>query len=194
MANVLQSQQKFGEAISFHKRAVEAYTTLYGPNHAAVANAKSRLAFTYFRGGMSREADSLFAEALAMQRAVLPDRHPHLASTLVRYGWVLIERGQPTRAEALIREGEVILAHLLPEDHWQIVAARGLMGLCWAQQGRFAEAAPAIEASYTTFREQFGPGDWRTQSSAQALARLYQAWGKPEQAQRYQQALAEASR
>ena len=194
LANVLQHQQQYGEATLFHKRAIDAYTAIYGPDHASVANAKSQLAFTYFRGGIPSAADSLYAEALAMQRDVLPDQHPHLASTLVRYGWVLIERGQPARAEALIREGEAILARLLPEDHWQIVAARGLMGLCWAQQGRFAEAVPAIETSYTTFRKQFGLSDWRTQSSAQALARLYQAWGKPEQAQRYQQALAEASR
>ncbi len=192
LANVLQAQHKFGEAISFHRRALAAYTARYGAEHAAVANAKSRLAFTYFRGGMLAEADSLFAEALTQQRALLPGTHPHLASTLVRYGWVLIERGQLARAAALIREGETILTRLLPEGHWQIVAARGLLGLSQARQGQFAEAAPALKASYRTFREQFGPADWRTKSAAQALARLYHAWGKPEQAQRYQHTLAEA--
>lgn len=192
LANVLQDQRKFGEAIAYHKRALNAYTAEYGDAHPSVANAKSRMAFTYHQAGMLAEAESLFTEALDAQRAMLPDHHPHLASTLVRMGWMLIDRGQPEEAEPLIREGKAILEQLLPADHWQLAAARGLLGLCWAQEGRFAEAEPPLTASYDTFRRQFGPEDWRTQRTAQALAGLYQAWDKPDEARRYQELLADA--
>ena len=192
LAITLQDQGKYGAAIPYHKRAIDAFEAERGPEHPATANAKSRLAFTYFRGGMLAEAESLYTEALALQRAHLPEQHPHLASTLVRMGWTLVERGKTGRAEPLIREGTAILQRLLPEGHWQIVAARGILGLCWAREGRFAEAEPLIQSSFNAFRDTFGLSDWRTQGAARALAQMYQAWGRPDAAQRYQHLLATA--
>ena len=71
-------------------------------------------------------------------------------------------------------------------------AARGILGLCWAREGRFAEAEPPIQNSFNAFRDTFGLSDWRTQGAARALAQMYQAWGRPDAAQRYQHLLATA--
>jgi serine/threonine-protein kinase len=152
------------------------------------------MAFTYQRAGQGAMADSLHRRALAMRRDLLPSNHPHLASSLVRFGWLLVQRGQVAEARTKAEEGLSILTSLLPEDHWQIAAARSVLALCDMAEGRFDAAEGPIRAQFEMSRKRFGEQDWRTRIAARALVKLYRTWQKPDQARRYAQWLAKTSK
>ena len=68
----------------------------------------------------------------------------------------------------------------LPAGHWQTAEARTFLGLCLTIEGRYDEAEKQLLAG--------GPPDdaERSSQNRQALVYLYQVWGRPDQAQRYE--------
>jgi hypothetical protein len=104
----------------------------------------------------------------------------------VRLGWLLAETGRAEEAETLLDEGIAILQRLLPPNHWQIAVAEGIRGFAWAQQGRVADAIPPLQNSLQTLHAEFGPTDWRTQSTGQALMQILAQTGQTEAAQNVQ--------
>ncbi len=140
-----------------------------------IASVKMAKAFTLQRMGKLERADSLHQEALATRQEILGDRHPHVASSLVRIGMIRAAQGRGAEAEALGREGYDILSDYLPEDHWQLHAAQGVQGLGLMVQGQVREGYPLIQQAHANFEATLGPDDWRTQEARQALARAEQA-------------------
>lgn len=140
-----------------------------------IASVTMAKAFTLQRMGELERADTLHQEALATRREILGDRHPHVASSLVRIGMIRAQQGRGAEAEALGREGYDILSDYLPEDHWQLHAARGVEGLGLILQGRVQEGFPLIQAAHENFKATLGPDDWRTQEAREALERAEQA-------------------
>lgn len=140
-----------------------------------IASVKMAKAFTLQRMGELGRADSLHQVALAMRREILGDRHPHVASSLIRIGMIRAAQGRGAEAEALGREGYSILSAYLPDDHWQLHAARGLEGLGLMLQGQVREGYPLIQETHANFEATLGPDDWRTQEARRALNRAEQA-------------------
>ncbi len=188
LASALQSQGKYEEALRNHMRANDGFREEYGAS-PQLANGLTRTALTYHRMGEYQQAESMYREGLKMRRELLPDYHPHIASSCVRLGWLLAETGRPQEAEPLVSEGISILQRLLPPNHWQIAIAKGIRGFAWAQQGRVAEAIPPLQNSFQTLHAEFGPADWRTQTTGQALAHILAKAGQTDAAQEIQRML-----
>ena len=62
------------------------------------------------------EAEALYRESLALQRGVLGDEHPEIASTLENLGGVLYQTGRPKETLALLDEVLAIRKKGLGED------------------------------------------------------------------------------
>lgn len=140
-----------------------------------IASVKMAKAFTLQRMGELERADALHQEALDTRREILGDRHPHVASSLVRIGMIRAAQGRGAEAELLGREGHDILSDYLPEDHWQLHAARGVQGLGLILQGKVLEGYVLLQQAHANFEATLGPDDWRTQEARQALERAEQA-------------------
>jgi len=188
LASALQSQGKYEEALRNHRLANDGFREEYGAS-PQLANGLTRTALTHHRAGNDQQAETMYREGLKMRREMLPDYHPHIASSCIRLGWLLAETGRPQEAEPLVDEGISILQRLLPPDHWQIAIAKGIRGFAWAQQGRVAEAIPPLQNSFQTLHAEFGPNDWRTQSTGQVLAQILAKTGQTDAAQEVQRML-----
>ncbi|HLR32587.1 MAG TPA: tetratricopeptide repeat protein, partial [Fodinibius sp.] len=187
LADAYRDQGMFEEAINLHKRSLELNHQILDSPHPTLASAYNSLAFTYQQSGQYQKADSLHQIALSMRRTLFPPDHHHIASSLIRLGLLKIKQLLPREAEQYLTEGYDILSRKLPENHWQIIGARGGLAVSRAMQGEFESNLPIVEEAYQKYMEKFGPDDWRTREAAGALAGLYQIWGKTEKANYYSQ-------
>jgi serine/threonine-protein kinase len=63
-----------------------------------------------------------------------------------------------------------------------IPSTESALGECLTAQQRYAEAEPLLTDGYTGLIWKLGEKDLRTVEARQRLAKLYDAWGKPNQA------------
>jgi hypothetical protein len=78
----------------------------------------------------------------------------------------------------------------LPAGNQLIGISEGALGECLTSQRRYAEAEPLLLRSYATIKNV--QGEHGSSTLARRLMTLYQSWGKPDEAARYQEALAPA--
>lgn len=78
-----------------------------------------------------------------------------------------------------------ILQKVLPPGDIQISMTEGALGECLMAQKRYHEAEPLLRSSYDGVKSKFGEQHQRTVQARQRLAKLYGAWGKPNEAARY---------
>ena len=185
LAEGYRDQGLFQEAIDLHKKSLKLKQQLLDSPHPVIASAYNSLAFTYQQSGQYQKADSLHQIALSMRRTLFPPDHHHIASSLIRLGLLKIKQLLPQEAEQFLTEGYDILSRKLPENHWQIIGARGGLAVSRAMQGEFETNLPIVEETYQNYMENFGTDDWRTREAAGALASLYHIWGKTEKANYY---------
>ena len=114
-----------------------------------------------------------------------PRGHPRPANILVLLGICLLEAGKATEAEPILRECLAIREQTHP-DHWMTFHAKSLLGGALACQQKYAEAEPLLLAGYEGIegRARTLPprGQSRLTEARERLVRLYDAWGRKEQA------------
>jgi hypothetical protein len=85
----------------------------------------------------------------------------------------------------VLREGLAIYAEAQPED-WRRFHTMSLLGGALLGQGRYAKAEPLIVPGYEGMKARAAkipaPGKPRLPEAAERVVRLYEAWGKPDQA------------
>ena len=99
-------------------------------------------------------------------------------------GSLLNAQKRYTESEPILRESLETGGTVLGADHWRVAEARSLLGESLAGQEQFNEAEPLLLEGYTGLESSL-PGGWRSQKLPPAIERLiklYDAWGKPDQA------------
>jgi len=99
-------------------------------------------------------------------------------------GLLLHDAGDPAGAEAVFRRCLESYERRECADVWAVAETRGRLGACLTELGRFDEAADLLEASHQKLNETFGDAHPRTTRAADRLVTLYEAWGKPAEADR----------
>jgi serine/threonine protein kinase/tetratricopeptide (TPR) repeat protein len=172
-------------ALALHRQALEIRRATLGEKHPAVANSLCNLGEAYRVAGDLPAAESHYRECLALLRSLGRERHPTISHALNGLARVLLERGEPREALDLSRRALSIRRDAFPSQHWRIAESEGCVGACLTALGRFAEAEPLLLASYRALDARFGTDDRRLRLAASRVARLYEAWGRPQQAARY---------
>ena len=88
-------------------------------------------------------------------------------------------------AESLFRDAVQITTAIMPPDHWRVAAARIEWALCLVELGRYSEAEPMLLEDLRLLQAARGAGDSTTERARTALVRCYEAWGKPEEADKF---------
>jgi hypothetical protein len=90
-----------------------------------------------------------------------------------------------TEAEPLLRECLAIRAKAAPDD-WSRFNTMSLLGEALLGRGQYPEAEPLVVPGYEGMKAREAaippPGRPRLVEAAERVVRLYEAWGKPEQA------------
>ena len=111
---------------------------------------------------------------------------PLLAGELANLGSNLLMQAEVAEeAEPILRECLAIRAGSSP-DAWNTFNTRSQLGGSLLGQGRYAEAEPLVVGGYEGMKAREAkvpaPGKIYLTESGERVARLYRAWGKPDQA------------
>jgi serine/threonine-protein kinase len=185
LASIRQLQGDFERAESLLRESFELFRKTLGENHQSSAYPLMMLAEVYYRRENYENARIEIEHAMQIQRNVLPADHIDLTWSRLTLGKILMRTGALGEAESTLRSVVERLEQTLPHDHPGTAAARGALGECLVIETRYAEAEPLLVDSYKVFQARVGSADPRTQTARVRLLKLYEAWGKPDEAARY---------
>jgi serine/threonine protein kinase/tetratricopeptide (TPR) repeat protein len=184
LGGVLYFQGKYEEAVAMYQRALAIYRKAFPGDHVSIAVQLMDIGQALDAQGRPAEAEPLCREALAMYRRVLGGDHPSVSIAATFLATSLRHLGSFSEAENLSREAVSIATRRLGEEHPRTQGAAGELGLALAKQGRWVEAEPLLLAFAHALEAKTGvEGDAR--EVREAIAEMYEAWGKPDKAAEY---------
>jgi tetratricopeptide (TPR) repeat protein len=169
--------------------AMASYARLLGGEHPQTAHAISVYAYLLLLRGEDEQAEAYFRKALGTLRAY-PD-HPNTAYARKGLGQLLVDHGRAAEAEPLLREAVVVYTATLGAEHIRTADAQMWLGLCLTARAQYEQAEAALLPSLAIIEA--GGEASMTQRAVQALADLYEAWGRPDQAAPYRARLTDGS-
>ena len=156
---------------------------MQGVNHPDTAACRNQLAVAYRLAGRTAEAGRLF------------DRNPNSpaqAAALAVRGSMLLLQKKPAEAELKLRECLTIRQKIQPDD-WTTFDTKSILGEALLDQKKFADAEPLLLSGYEGMkqREDTIPSQDkpRLTKALERLVKLYEAWGKKDEAMRWRKEL-----
>jgi serine/threonine-protein kinase len=193
LALVLRAQGDLAGAEPLYRESLAISRASLGEAHPTVAIARLGLGVLCRDQGRYGEADRLIEPALASLGEHFGALHPLVGSALANLAELRRLAGRPREAEALARQAIAVYRETLaPEDRRQAVA-RSILGASLAGLGRFEEAEATLLASFTDLSGGDLGDDLYAREALRRLIGLYEAWGRPAEANRYRRLLAERS-
>jgi serine/threonine protein kinase/tetratricopeptide (TPR) repeat protein len=162
---------------------------VHGPENLVTLHIQHVLARVLAEQGRLNEAEQLAWETLEIRRRVTPT-HEGLGRILMILGVVLVEKGELDKAQPLLAEALALFQKYYPLKTELSAEASNWLGAIKLAQGNYAEAESLLVASQgpllsvTAF---LSPNERR--KAIGHLVKLYEAWGKPDQAILWQQKL-----
>ena len=176
-------------AVTQYERAF-ALREAIGINDPDTADCRNQLAVAYRLAGRSADASRLF------------DYNPNStanASALAARGLMLLFQKKPAEAELKLRECLTIRRKVQPDD-FDTFDAMSMLGEALLDQKQFADAEPLLLSGYEGMKQRLdripSQDKPRLNKAIERLVKLYEAWGKNDEAMRWRKDLetAEATR
>jgi tetratricopeptide (TPR) repeat protein len=185
LAAVHQARGDSDSAAALYQEALAMYKRIWGERHSAVAFCYTDLARVEVARGNDDRAASFISSAKALIEENLPDGHPAMADALLVQGEYLLDRGDAAGAEPVLRKCLDIRRNAYPEEHLHVNLAKQALGGCLAVLERYEEAEKLLLEAYRGISESLGAESTQATAASQALASLYETWGRPAQAADY---------
>lgn len=122
-----------------HFKTAAAWYALAVNNHAA-ATAQSP-----YNAAKLRLAEKQVGKAFQIWRPILEDDNPTLADALALQGWILIDAGEPSKAERPLREAIAVFRRAFGKPHVKIGAVELNLARIQADQGRIDAALSLLD-------------------------------------------------
>jgi serine/threonine protein kinase len=193
VAGLLRDLDRGGQAEPMHRAALAARRRVLGDAHADTIDSMRNLALTLCdpppgeadaADARLREAIELLREAVKNARAALGAEAPDTLACLHVLGGALRKSGDLDGALAAAGEAFAGARKTFGDDAIKTALYRSGVGDVLTQRGAFAEAEVHLLGAHETLVQTLGATHAQVQQVEAALARLYQAWGKPDQAAR----------
>ena len=175
-----------GEALPYMERAID-IGRARGGDHADLAYDLTNLAQVLLELDRLDEAEAAARESVRMSRATDGPDSPFLARAILALGATF--RSQERFAEATARFDAAlgIAQAALPEGHSFTANIVMNRGQTFALAGDWHAAEADLLAAYEVYTAAYGLDDDRTRSIARGLARVYEDWGRPSDAERWRE-------
>jgi tetratricopeptide (TPR) repeat protein len=184
LAQTLEQQKKYDEAITLLTHAAQASEKSVGAEHSVTLSYLGNLARNQHLAGHLDEAETLMRRVLAIRQRTSPDGQSTL-SVMNNLGLLLLDRKKPAEAEPIFRAMLAGVEKSMPADHWIRGQARINIGECLFDQGKYAESEPLLIEGLEKLKQTLPPEHTRITGAKVSLAKLYDAWSKPEKAAEY---------
>ena len=143
---------------------------------------------TYEKAGQWEAAERWRRKWLAVVKGKSGPASPAYANELVLLGQNLLQQQKWTEAEGTLREAVMVRTKHAPEV-WSTFNAQSLLGDALLGQKKYADAEPLLLGGYEGMKARAqsippqGAGNLTT--AVERLVRLYEAWGKPDEATKW---------
>ena len=182
-------QGHFTEAKDLYLHALAIFETAQTPA-TDVASLLDDLAQDYGRGNQWALARQTYERALEIDRRVLGDDSPRIATHLHNLAVVAQNLGELRQAESLYRDAIDREERAYGGQHPETASARGNYGLLLQREGRLVEAEPLLRNALAVRLQSFGPDNINVAYARVSLGILLHDAGRFEDAEReYRQAL-----
>lgn len=174
------------EAIPLLRHDLERSRATRDRNHPETLTALNNLAAAYVKLGQYRQALPLLGQAVELRKATLGPNHADTLTAMSNLASASQRDGARDRALTLFNEVLSLRRSHLPPDHPDTIKSMNNLAVVHMEARDWSSAEPLlIEAHEALARRAAATPD--TSSAAMATVRkrlvaLYQAWGKPEQA------------
>jgi serine/threonine-protein kinase len=129
-----------------------------------------------------KEAQALYAEALAVARRWFPAGHPDVATCLSEFAAALRDSGELGAAEKLASESLAMWQALHGPEHREVIVATQRLAGILADRGNATEALRLLRQGLATSRSSLGEGHPLALTAQAELAAFLQKTGKREEA------------
>ncbi|UCE61539.1 MAG: serine/threonine protein kinase [Phycisphaerales bacterium] len=123
--------------------------------------------------------------ATRVGESLVPGSSPGAATVL--QSETLMAEGRFGEAAALLRGCLAMRQQALPQGHWLISDVMSRLGGAMTAGGKFAEAEPLLLAGYEGLNEKPWVAADHKRRATERIVRLYESWGKLEQASKWRQ-------
>ena len=192
LAVAYRASGRISDAVALWEGMLPTARRVFGSGHPNTLRTTTSLASALESLGRWAEAEALWREVLGQRRKAAPTDSPPLADALDGLGTNLGHRSRWSEAEAVLRESLALRAKAPPDD-WRRFFTMSLLGGALLGHGRYAEAEPLVVQGYEGMRAREAkipaPNKPRLFEAAERVTRLYEAWGKPAQAQAWKEKL-----
>jgi tetratricopeptide (TPR) repeat protein len=164
-----------------YRESVEIWRSLGPAFEPHLAGTLLNLGVALSGDGRRGEAAKLYAEALALHRHSLGDRHHRTLANMNLLASISLMLGTPELAEALFREALPVERELFPND---IQTARTLAGLsnCLIRHRQFREAIPLAEEALSLAIKAAGEESVDVALAYASVAEAHRSAGNPDRA------------
>jgi tetratricopeptide (TPR) repeat protein len=132
-----------------------------------------------------RKAEAEARRALELNQQAYTVDHPRSLTAMGLLSKVLICAGQPNRAAPILRDAMEKLEKVRNKNEYTSLEAVGMLGECMTLLKRYEEAEQLLTESLQGFQAIRGEKSPDMVEARQRLVKLYEAWGKQEQAARF---------
>jgi len=169
------------QAVTQYERALALRQAVQGASSPEMAACRNQLAVAYRLAGRADDGSRLFDRGADS---------PARATSLAINGSMLLAQKKPADAELKLRECLKIREKLRPDD-WTTFDTKSTLGEALRDQRKFAEAEPLLVSGYEGMesRQDTIPSADRPRltRALDRLVKLYEDWGKPDQATQWKQ-------
>jgi hypothetical protein len=191
---VFTAEGKWDEAERLLRQNIAAERRTIGPEHGQTLVAVSALAEVLQAKGSFAEAEELLRPNLAAAQGTLGDQGHVTFRAMFDLSAVLLAQGKAAEAEPLARRCREGRQKTLPSGHWRTALTEGLLGACLTALRRYDEAEPLLRDSYRVLKTSPSVLPGQRKEAVTRLARLYEAWQKPEEAAKWRAEVERLSR
>jgi tetratricopeptide (TPR) repeat protein/predicted Ser/Thr protein kinase len=163
-------------------------------HHRAEANLHDIIGQIYLDLHVYDRAESMFTNALAAERQMHGDMHPHLARYLNALGQVLIEQGRLDQAEVMLSEALRINQTAKAPNYDDLDKTRCLSVDLFVRKGRLSEAETCALQVLESRRRQSGSADFGVLQAQSNLGVVFLCQGRLQEAEQILQKIVSVAR
>jgi len=176
--SLVEAEATFADLVALDRRVL-------GETHPVTLLSMQNRAAVLSRLGRWEEAAPLLRTAYETYRSTHGPSHPNVLVTAHNLARTLTEMGEAAEAVAIYGEILPVARLRFGPDHYLVATFEGGLGTSLLRLRRFSDAEAHLVASHDRLEAVFGSDNRRTRAARERIVELYEAWGRPEAADRY---------
>lgn len=189
VAALLRDLGRDAEAEPLMRAALAARERVLGPGHLDTIDSQTQLGQLLADTNRPTEAEPVLRRALQLAEAHLSADAPDVLAARFALGQFLTDQRRPAEAEPLLSAAVRGARETFGDAHWRTGRYQSALGACLIQLGKYPEAEQSLTAAQSTLENRLGARHRLTLRTQRRLVRLYEAWDRREEAQRWRDRL-----